>query len=260
MTTKGGSGDAVPRTGSRPLTLSRGRRTSVDVVALLGPPGSGKSTVAAALTAERRDLRTFRLREFAQEQARTDRAVAMALANSRDALGWLPDGLATGLARRALEGHVCHGGVLLMESYPGIHLQAACLLDDMKRLGCTGGVIELTAPEPVLLHRIERRLVCSACDPQRRRPAQLDPEKPDTCASCGAALQRRPNDARTVAERRLARYRQCIPRTRASWQSSGLDWRTVDADQDEPLVVTAAFSAFRSLAGVPSTISTKGHA
>ncbi|WP_406490504.1 hypothetical protein [Streptomyces phaeochromogenes] len=32
MTTKGGSGDAVPRTGSRPLTLSRGRRTSVDVV------------------------------------------------------------------------------------------------------------------------------------------------------------------------------------------------------------------------------------
>lgn len=216
--------------------------------------------MAAALTATRRDLRTFRLREFAQQQARTDRAVAMAMVNNRDSLGWLPDSLATGLARRALEGHVCHGGVLLMESYPGVPLQAACLLDDMKRLGCTGGVIELTAPEPVLLDRIERRLVCSVCDPQRRRPAQLDPEKPGTCASCGAALEQRSNDARRVAERRLARYRQYAPRTRTLWQSNGLDWCTVDADQDESCVVTTALSVFRALVRIPTSISTKGHA
>ncbi|MFD9190392.1 hypothetical protein ACFWCA_19440 [Streptomyces phaeochromogenes] len=61
-----------------------------------------------------------------------------------------------------------------------------------------------------------------------------------------------------MAERRLARYRQYAPLTRAAWQSGGLHWRTVDADQDEPLVTAAVLSAYRSLPRIPSAISTKG--
>ncbi|MFI9580471.1 hypothetical protein ACIHCQ_01145 [Streptomyces sp. NPDC052236] len=56
-----------------------------------------------------------------------------------------------------------------------------------------------------------------------------------------------------MAARRIARYQHYASQTRASWESGGLVWRTVDADQDELLVIAAALSAFRSLVGVPST-------
>lgn len=54
------------------------------------------------------------------------------------------------------------------------------------------------------------------------------------------------NDAPAIASQRLARYRQHAAPIRALWQKSGLAWHTVDADQEQPLVVAAALSAFRS--------------
>ncbi|WP_310887645.1 nucleoside monophosphate kinase [Streptomyces shenzhenensis] len=235
-----------------------GRRTFVDVVALLGPPGSGKSTLAMALTAERRDARVFRLREFAHQEAQTDRTVASALVRSRDPLGWLPDGVPTVLVRRALDGYASDGGVLLMESYPGTPNQARSLVRDLSRLGCRGGLIELAAPESVLLNRIQQRLVCAVCDPRRRRPAQPRLDEPGRCDSCGTELERRANDAPTVAARRLDRYQRYAPQTLAVLQASGLVCHTVDSTQAEPLLIAAALSAFRSLAPVHPSLPRKG--
>lgn len=233
------------------FTTTRYRRATVGVVALLGPPGSGKSTVAAALTAQCGDVRVFRLREFAHQQARTDHTVSQALASHRDPLGWLPHDVATLLVKRALDRSAPSGGVLLLESYPGTPDQAHTLLRDLSETGCRGGGIELAAPYAVLRERIAQRVVCPACDPQRRRPATRHPDRPTCCASCGTELQQRTNDAPQVAARRLSRYQRHIVPTRAVLQAGGLAWHTVDASGREPLTVAAALSAFHSLLPAP---------
>jgi hypothetical protein len=59
-------------------------------------------------------------------------------------------------------------------------------------------------------------------------------------------LERRLNDAPELAAQRLLRYRQHAAQIRAQCQEAGLAWHTVDADQEQPLVVAAALSVFRS--------------
>ncbi|MEU3553321.1 nucleoside monophosphate kinase [Streptomyces fragilis] len=218
---------------------------SADVVLLLGPPGSGKSTLAAAFV-EECGAQVFRLREFAERQARTDPGVARAMAGRRDPLGWLPDDVATVLVQRALHRHASGHGVLLLEGYPGTSRQARALLRDLSATGCRSVALELSAPDQVLRHRIAHRVVCPRCDPQRRRPATRRPDLLRCCAACGGELERRMNDAPDVAAQRLVRYRQHAAPIRALWQESGFTWHTVDADQEQPLVVAAALSTLRS--------------
>jgi hypothetical protein len=53
------------------------------------------------------------------------------------------------------------------------HPEARALLRDLPAIGRAGG-IELIAPYAVLRERITQRVVCPACDPQRRHRAFED--------------------------------------------------------------------------------------
>jgi len=118
----------------------------MDDVTLLRSPGSGKSTVTEFLTAQRGDVRAFRLREFTHQQARSDHTVVQALTDGRDLLGRLPGMVAVLLVWRSLERYVGDGGVLLMEGCQGTFFQARALVGDISRGGFGGRGIELTGP------------------------------------------------------------------------------------------------------------------
>ncbi|MEU1311016.1 nucleoside monophosphate kinase [Streptomyces cinnamoneus] len=219
------------------------------VVALLGPPGCGKSTVSAALASEHA-LRVFRLREFAHQQARTNAVIADAVARTTDPLGWLPDQVAMALVRRAVDNEfrLEPGRPVLLEGYPGTQAQAIHLLLHLRfRPGIRFSVIELVADMETTARRIGQRQVCATCDTAHggpRRPARALPGTSTCCASCGGELSRRPNDDGLVAAQRQIRYRLRAPAIRAALLPARVPWHPVDAGQSEEGVIRAAASAF----------------
>lgn len=146
--------------------------SSHPIVALLGPPGSGKSTVSAALSA-RSDLHVFRLRDVSRAQARRDPLIAKAIEDTRDPLGWLSDPIALLLLRRALQDPRTALTPVLLEGYPGTAAQARSLARCTALAGRRLSVIELSVSPATTARRIEARRVCPACDTSQGGPRKL---------------------------------------------------------------------------------------
>ncbi|WP_125264495.1 nucleoside monophosphate kinase [Streptomyces alboflavus] len=211
----------------------------MDVIALVGPPGSGKSTVSAHLRSTEPGLHIFRLRERARAQAVTDHQLAQELTQTPDPLGWLSDATATLLVRRALK--TLDAAAVLLEGYPGNEVQARALAHDSARERWRLTAIELDASETVCTSRVQRRRVCPVCDPHRRRPATSTPQ--GRCRTCAGTLERRRSDCATSVSLRQIRYRANAAGLRAALRSAGVAWHTVDAEQDTGSVIAAARAA-----------------
>ncbi|MDQ3762739.1 MAG: AAA family ATPase [Actinomycetota bacterium] len=87
-------------------------------VAVVGPPGVGKSTVTGAL-ADRFGARVFRLREFAYE-FRVRSGVDQRLFDTDDPLGWFPEQTVALLLRAAsLHGQFPTQPMVVLKNFPG---------------------------------------------------------------------------------------------------------------------------------------------
>jgi adenylate kinase len=211
-------------------------------VFLLGPPASGKSTLNQQL--ERwHGTRTFRLREYADQRARTDTVLAAVMANRTDPLGWLPDQSAVALVREAVTGPFRPSATspVVFEGYPGNGFQADCLarLLGGLRVPCLALVLRLS-PQAAR-QRAESRRVCPACTTEAHephRPARIGPD--GLCAGCGAQLQRRHGDEPQRYAERSARFLRNLPEIRAALGAQRVPWRVLDAALSPALVLAAA--------------------
>lgn len=143
-------------------------------VAVVGPPGGGKSTITGAL-ADRMGAQVFRLREFAYE-FRAQSSVDQRLFHTSDPLGWFPEDTVAVLVRAAfLDGRFPARPMVVLENST----------------------------------RVRSRRVCLTCEPDPHgdphRPASPAAPHPDRCANCGGALTFRQSDEPQRFAARLAR-------------------------------------------------------
>lgn len=191
----------IPDTPAAPASVVPGSFGRAVIVAVIGPPAAGKSTLTAGLIDGR--ARVFRLREYARDT--TPPPVPL----QSDPLGWLPDDTATALVADALT-HGRHGprpGKLpVLEGYPGNAHQATHLARWTREHNATLGVLELTGDRDTCSARADGRRVCSNCEPDPRRPARHTQGSPACCRDCGHRLERRRDDAPDVLAARRERF------------------------------------------------------
>ena len=169
---------------------------------LLGPPGSGKGTLATML-AERLGVRCVSTGElFRREMARRSplgRQVQAFVTQGR----LVPDALVVKVVTSKLTPAVLKRGFVL-DGFPRTAIQAKLFDDFLHRTHRTlHGAVYLTCASPVLVARLSGRRVCKACNINyhiRRMP----PKRRGICDRCGSKLSIRPDDTLATIRRRLA--------------------------------------------------------
>jgi adenylate kinase len=187
---------------------------------LIGPPGSGKSTVTPALL-ERFGLARIatgeRLRAEMAAQSPLGRAAAAFV--ERGAL--VPDGLMDGLLRTALDAVPSAQG-FLFDGYPRNPHQAEVLDALLAERGRPlTAVLALEVPDGEILRRLGGRRLCTGAG----EPWTLHVDDAAAVARCrarGGSLVQRDDDRPEVITQRLAVYRAQTEPLLAHYRAAGL--------------------------------------
>ncbi|GGM68139.1 hypothetical protein GCM10012275_43360 [Longimycelium tulufanense] len=224
--------------------------TPLRLVAVVGPPGVGKSTATGVLT-RRLGARVWRLREAAAAYQRAHPG-ATHLFRTTDPLGWLPDLTVEVLLAAFLRGRR-PSGLVVLEGFPGSarQLHMLCAL----AAGLPVGVLALDASDRTCEQRAQGRRVCAVCEPDPRRPAPRHPQDPERCARCRHPLVRRHSDATDRFQDRLHRYRVRAPLIRSMAHRLGVPHQVITVEDGPEAcrdrVLTAAKSLSVSTPGGP---------
>jgi adenylate kinase len=170
---------------------------------IFGPPAAGKGTHARRLA-----------KELSVPHIATGdmlrQAIAAATPLGRQAAEFISRGelVSDPLVVELLEERLAHpdaAGGFLLDGFPRTVRQAEALrriLDGRS----VDGVLNLDAPEEVLVNRVAGRAICSACGAVFNR-YHRKPQLEGHCDGCGAALVHRPDDDAQAVRRRLELYR-----------------------------------------------------
>ena len=204
---------------------------SLQIVVVAGPPGAGKGT-QCRLAAEELGAISVSTGDALREATRDGTPIGRRARAYLDRGELVPDDLVLELVAEELQAVRPHQSMLL-DGFPRTVPQAEALVE-MLPPGCLRGVVEIDAPEEVLVRRLAGRRVCDQCG-----RADNDPTS-DTCA-CGAPLSRRSDDDLETVRHRFEVYRsETVPMLR--WFSrQGLLTR-VDGNRP-PELVAATFRA-----------------
>jgi len=175
-------------------------------IVLLGPPGSGKGTVAQRLEKE------FHLDHLSTGQwfrkeiaAGTELGKQVTADVERGDL--VPDEVVLGLMERWLSPQLLERGFML-DGFPRTRAQAEAL-DKFcaEKKAPLEVVLYMSCPEDLIIERITGRRVCLSCGKNYHVRA-LPPHSPGRCDLCGSALVQRPDDTVEVVKNRLEFYRK----------------------------------------------------
>ena len=170
-------------------------------IILLGAPGSGKGTVAEALSAAT-GFPKVSTGDLLRKAVREKTALGLVAAAQMGKGGLVDDATVLALLRERLAEPDCRAGYIL-DGFPRNLSQA----DSLEALGLPGPeiVFDLQVSEAVVLERLANRRTCPKCEAIYHL-VNKPPRTAGFCDVCGAALVQRADDTPEVIRERLKTY------------------------------------------------------
>ncbi|MBV1854551.1 hypothetical protein [Catellatospora tritici] len=219
-------------------------------IGIIGPPASGKSTLAASLSTAL-DAPIIRPRDAIRAAVNHEPQLHELFVPINE-LGWVSDG-ALGLAVRAAVARVpatCRAVVL--ENLPGDNFQVADIHMAVRQRGGRFVVLHLESANEVLIARGTGRRVCQTCEADSTAdphdPAQPSTIDPRLCGRCGNPLTVRPDDEDGVLRERTVRHRHYARGVLRMVTALDIPLIGIDAAATPSAVHAAAFDAVTLLA------------
>lgn len=208
----------------------------MNIVILLGAPGSGKGTIAARLAEGAANLKHVSSGDLLRGAVAKGTAAGVEAKEYMEKGNLVPDALIAQMIKDVLS--ETQGDVtMLLDGFPRNVAQAKILEE-------TGAPIRsavlVDVPDEIIADRIAGRRTCPACKAGYHVKA-LPPKVEGVCDKCGAALVIRKDDnPETVKDRLVVYHRETEPLI-AFYEEKGL-LRRIDGDQG-PEKNAAAFLA-----------------
>ncbi len=211
-------------------------------VILLGPPGSGKGTIAARLQ-ENFGFNHVSSGQLLRREVELDSAVGRRAKSFLDRGELVPDQTVLELMERWMDA-MPPGTGFLSDGFPRTLSQARALDEWLASRGqAIDAVLFFNCPEAVMIERIAGRRVCPQCG-RVYHQVTLQSRVAGRCDECGVALVQREDDTAPVVRKRFEIYsRQTEPLVayyRAQGKLTEIDaTRPLDAQMDDVMSALA---------------------
>lgn len=178
----------------------------MDVVILLGAPGSGKGTVAGRLAETVKGFSTVSSGALLRAAIKDQTAAGVEAEGYMSRGELVPDALIAAMIDDYLAVHSAGEGILALDGFPRTVPQARMLDEILKKRGVKlRRAILLDVSEKVLLFRLGGRRICPKCG-AGYHVSTIPPKKEGVCDVCGTGLTIRADDTPETIANRLKVY------------------------------------------------------
>lgn len=193
----------------------------MNIVILLGPPGSGKGTVSEHLCRKQHGYVHWATGDMLRREVARGSAVGEEAKGYMKAGELVPDGTIIRIVEARMETMDCDRPILF-DGFPRTLRQAELLEDSLARHGAGIAAVLLLEVQPaVLIQRLGGRWVCQDCGAVFH-VTNIPPKVEGMCDHCGGKLQQRKDDKPTTINNRLEVYTQKTEALIARYEARGL--------------------------------------
>lgn len=173
-------------------------------IILLGPPGVGKGTQAAAL-AQAEKVAHISTGDILRAHVAQGTALGKAAKEYMDKGLLVPDEVILGLVKDRLQQPDAANGYIF-DGFPRTVVQAEALSGLLEEVGMPlEAVVSLEAPDDLVVERISGRRTCRQCK-EVYHVTFNPPKVAGVCDRCGGELYQRDDDNEATVRRRLTEY------------------------------------------------------
>ncbi len=186
----------------------------------LGPPGSGKGTQAARLSAKL-GVPHLSTGDMLREAVRTGTSLGKQAEGYMSRGELVPDSLIVGLIEDKIKNGELRKGFIL-DGFPRTIPQAEALKQMLAKNGIAlDRAVLFSVPDDEIVRRLSGRWYCPNCNAGYNYPTAV-PKVEGKCDNCNSQLARRPDDEESVVRNRLAVYVKQTQPIEAYYRGEGL--------------------------------------